>query len=64
MVHAGWMEKIMSKTNVTDKTRELTEDELNLVWGGKGADRSPYMEFKLKEVLISAAVTSPPTYPT
>jgi bacteriocin-like protein len=55
------MEKIMSKTNVTDKTRELTEDELNLVYGGKGADRSPYMEIKLNEAFISAVVISPPT---
>jgi bacteriocin-like protein len=54
----------MSTTNVTD-IRELTEDELNHVSGGKG-DGGPkvYMEFKLKEVFVSAVVTSPPTNPT
>jgi bacteriocin-like protein len=30
----AWMEKIMSKTKDTSKTRELTEDELNHVSGG------------------------------
>jgi hypothetical protein len=34
MVHAGLMEKIMSKTNDTTKTRELTEAELAVVSGG------------------------------
>ena len=29
------METTMSNTNVSDKTRELTEDELNHVSGGK-----------------------------
>jgi bacteriocin-like protein len=31
------MEKIMSKTNSTERTRELTEAELNAVSGGTGA---------------------------
>jgi bacteriocin-like protein len=50
------MEKIMSKTNdtsynaVAKSERELTEDELNLVSGGK--------EYKLKEVLISGVTLS------
>ena len=50
----------MSKINdtscdvVAKSERELTEDELNLVSGGKGGDAPvKYMEFKLKEVLIS-----------
>ena len=43
----------MSENKDTDKTRELTEDELNLVSGGKGEAPVKYMEYKLKEVLIS-----------
>ena len=31
----AWMEKTMSKNKDTSKTRELTEDELNHVSGGK-----------------------------
>jgi bacteriocin-like protein len=31
---ADWMETTMSKTNDTEKTRELTEAELNHVSGG------------------------------
>jgi bacteriocin-like protein len=55
----------MSKNKDAEKTRELTEDELNLVSGGKGGDGGPkvYMEFKLKEVFISGVATSP-TNPT
>ena len=54
----------MSTTSDTEKTRELTEDELNHVSGGKGgAGQNVYMEFKLKEVFISAVVTSPPPNP-
>jgi bacteriocin-like protein len=61
----AWMEKIMSTVNDTDlmettmsqnkdteKTRELTEAELEHVSGGK------YLEFKLKEVLISGVTPS------
>ena len=51
---AGLMEKIMCKTNHTTKTRELTEDELNQVSGGK-TDRGPnvYMEIKLENTVVS-----------
>jgi len=58
------MEKIMSKTNdtsyeaVAKSERELTEDELNLVSGGKGEAPVKYMEYKLKEVLISGVTLS------
>ena len=38
-----------SKNKDTEKTRELTTDELNHVSGGKGK----YMEVKLKEMNIS-----------
>jgi hypothetical protein len=38
MVRAGLMEKIMSKSNDTSKTRELTEAELAAVSGGFFAD--------------------------
>jgi hypothetical protein len=42
MVHAGVMEKIMSKTNAVNAAatseRELTEAELELVLGGKGIE--------------------------
>jgi bacteriocin-like protein len=48
-----WMEKTMSKNKETSKKRELTEDELNHVSGGKGEAPVKYMEYKLKEVLIS-----------
>ena len=34
MIRAGLMEKIMSKSNDTTKTRELTEAELAAVSGG------------------------------
>jgi bacteriocin-like protein len=49
----------MRKTNDTESTRELTEEELNHVSGGKG-DGGPikYMEFKLKEVFISSVTPS------
>jgi bacteriocin-like protein len=52
---AGLMEKMMSKTKDTEKTRELTEAELNHVSGGKG-DRPVvpvYYEVKLKEALVT-----------
>ena len=52
------MEKIMSENNDTDKTRELTEDELDHVSGGKGNAPVKYMEYKLKEVLISGVTPS------
>ena len=52
------MEKTMSENKVTEKTRELTEDELNLVSGGKGEAPVKYMEYKLKEVLISGVTLS------
>jgi len=48
----------MSEKKVTEKTRELTEDELNVVSGGKGEAPVKYMEFKLKEVLISGVTLS------
>jgi bacteriocin-like protein len=53
----GSMEiKLMSRTK---EKRELTEDELNHVSGGKaGGDPIKYMEFKLKEVLISSVTPS------
>ena len=52
------MEKTMSENKVTEKPRELTEDELSLVSGGKGEAPVKYMEFKLKEVLISGVTLS------
>ena len=54
----GLMEMTMSGNKSTEKTRELTEDELNLVSGGKGDAPVKYMEFKLKEVLISGVTLS------
>jgi bacteriocin-like protein len=51
-------DEIMSKTKDTEKTRELTEDELNHVSGGKGDAPVKYMEYKLKEVLISGVTPS------
>jgi hypothetical protein len=60
----AWMETIMSKTNdtsyeaVAKSGRELTEDELNYVSGGKGEAPVKYMEYKLKEVLISGVTLS------
>ena len=48
----------MSHTKGTDKTRELTEDELNHVSGGKGEAPVKYTEYKLKEVLISGVTLS------
>jgi bacteriocin-like protein len=54
----------MNESKDRDVNRELTEDELNQVSGGKGhGDPNVYMEIKLKEVFISAVVTSP-TNPT
>ena len=65
MAVADLMETTMSENKDTDKTRELTEDALNHVPGGKGdAGPNVYMEFKLKEVFISAVVTSPPSNPS
>jgi type VI protein secretion system component Hcp len=56
------MEKIMSKTNAINNAatgeRELNEAELNLVSGGKGEAPVKYMEYKLKEVLISGVTLS------
>ena len=50
---------------LANQANELTEDELNHVSGGKGgAGPNVYMEFKLKEVFISAVVTSPPSNPS
>jgi hypothetical protein len=54
----AWTEKIVTKHKDTQKTRELTEDELNYVSGGKGEAPVKYMEFKLKEVLISSVLPS------
>ena len=51
-------DEIMSKNKDTEKTRELTEDELNHVSGGKGDAPVKYMEYKLKEVLISGVTPS------
>ena len=44
----------MGNTIVTDKTPELTEDELNQVSGGK-TDHGPnvYMEIKLENTMVS-----------
>jgi bacteriocin-like protein len=53
------MEKTMSKNKDTSKTRELTKDELDHVSGGKGEAPVKYMEYKLKEVLISGVTLSP-----
>jgi bacteriocin-like protein len=52
------METTMSKNKDTEKTGELTEDELNHVSGGKGDAPVKYMEYKLKEVLISGGTPS------
>ena len=52
------MENIVTKHKDTEKIRELTEDELNYVSGGKGEAPVKYMEFKLKEVLISSVLPS------
>jgi bacteriocin-like protein len=38
---------------LANQANELTEDELNHVSGGKGAAPVKYMEYKLKDVLIS-----------
>ena len=51
-------DEIMSKNKDTEKTRELTEDEFNHVSGGKGDAPVKYMEYKLKEVLISGVTPS------
>ena len=48
----------MSKTSDTERARELTAEELNQVSGGKGDAPVKYMEFKLKEVLISSVIPS------
>jgi bacteriocin-like protein len=48
----------MSENKDTEKTRELTEAELNNVSGGKGDAPVKYMEYKLKEVLISGVTPS------
>jgi bacteriocin-like protein len=55
---AGLMETTMSENKSIEKTRELTEDELNQVSGGKGDAPVKYMEYKLKEVLISGVTLS------
>jgi bacteriocin-like protein len=58
------MEKIMSKSNDSSKlahgtrARELTDDELNQVSGGKEDAPVKYMEFKLKEIFISSVQPS------
>ncbi len=43
---------------VAKSERELTDDELNYVSGGKGEAPVKYMEYKLKEVLISGVTLS------
>ena len=44
---------------LANQANELTEDELNHVSGGKGGDAPvKYMEYKLKEVLISGVTPS------
>jgi bacteriocin-like protein len=48
----------MSETSDTREARELTENELNQVSGGKGEAPVKYMEYKLKEVLISGVTQS------
>jgi bacteriocin-like protein len=52
------MERTMTENKSTEKTRELTEDELNRVSGGKGDAPVKYMEYKLREVLISGVTLS------
>jgi hypothetical protein len=58
------METIMTKTSdtsydaVAKSERELTDDELNYVSGGRGEAPVKYMEYKLKEVLISGVTLS------
>ena len=48
-----------SSPNLTVGTGpELTDDELNHVSGGKGEAPVKYMEYKLKEVLISGVTLS------
>jgi bacteriocin-like protein len=54
------METTMSENKSIEKTRELTEDELNQVSGGKGEPPPKYMEIKLSNTLISTIDTSPP----
>jgi hypothetical protein len=41
----------MNKTNDTERTRELTEGELNHVSGGRGAEPNVYMEIKLSNTV-------------
>ena len=43
---------------LANQANELTEDELNHVSGGKGDAPVKYMEYKLKEVLISGGTPS------
>jgi bacteriocin-like protein len=56
------MEKIMTTSNhvheLANQANELAEDELNHVSGGKGDAPVKYMEYKLKEVLISGVTLS------
>jgi hypothetical protein len=56
------METTMSKNKDTHKTRELTEDELNHVWGGDGtAERKSgnqgqtleFLKITMKHVTVS-----------
>jgi hypothetical protein len=54
----GLMEVTMRENKSTEKTRQLTEDELSRVSGGKGEAPVKYMEYKLKEVLISGVTLS------
>ena len=42
----------------TTGERELTEDELNHVSGGKGDAPVKYMEYKLNDTLISSVMPS------
>ena len=43
---------------LANQANELTEDELNHVSGGKGEAPVKYMEYKLKELLISGVTLS------
>ena len=56
----GWMETTMSENKSIEKTRELTEDELNHVSGGgnpKGGSHDKpleYLKVTMSDVLISS----------
>ena len=50
----AWMEKTMSKNKDISKTRELTEDELNHVSGGRGRAEVNHSEFTIVKLVDAA----------